>query len=106
MAGASTATKWTLHLAMHAPPSGQVDFDGVSQQGQSWTLSADCACMAFMQSLGASEGAVLAVAFTAMPTSICSAAMAELIGASDSDRAIRIARMGRCRFRATDPLTS
>lgn len=79
--------------------SGQIDFDGVSQQGQFWSAVCPCPCMAFMQTLIASPVAAVAVAATPlMVARICMAADAEVIGASVKAMAIKIAKMARSRF--------
>ena len=59
--------------------------------------------MAFMQSLMASSDAVLTEATASMLARICAAAHAEVIGASVSDRAIRIASVARRRCRVPAP---
>ena len=98
------AITWTLHLARHAPTSGHIDFDGVSQQGQFWSCACPLACIAFMQSLIASSASTLAVAAApSMLARICISAHAEAIGANVNEKAIRIASMERSRCRAKDP---
>ena len=56
--------------------------------------------MAFMQSLIASSAGATVSAALSMFARICMAAQAEVIGASVSDRAIKIATMVRRRCRA------
>lgn len=90
-------------MAWQATPSEHADNDGVSQHGHSWPRATTFACMAFMQSLKVSSSVGLVEAFMAMLATICWVAQAELIGASDRDRATRIAIMVRKRCRTLNP---
>lgn len=92
-----------LHLARQAPTSAQGAWDGASQHAQAEPLADFCACMAFMQSLMASSETVLTTASVPMLARICMAAQAELTGASDRDRAIKIAKMTRRRCKVMGP---
>lgn len=81
------------HLVMQLAASGH--FCLVSQHVQSiLDVSAPLACIAFMQSLIASSAAATELASCKLAR-ISIAAVAEVIGASANDSAIKIARMAR-----------
>lgn len=94
----------TLHLARQASPSAQGTLDGASQQGQSGILAGFCACIALMQSLIALSEVALTVAATSMLARACTAAQADVIGTSTSDKAIIIADMVRNGCRVLTPI--
>jgi hypothetical protein len=87
------------HLARQAVISGHAAFDEVSQQGQSFSampgIEVAMSFMAFMQSLIASSGAEAEGTDLCVSACIDAPAHPEVIGASGSATAIKIASMIR-----------